>query len=261
MEIAQKVIDVAFAMDMWIFGGYVRDVIVRGEQKFRDLDICCEKEKFCANQFIRTLACFFNVSFHQVNERSSYSNHKVHTLLIRDQTKKQSVRIDIVVYEGTFREWCKDTTVDFSCNLFYSTHDTYIGLRYVPKFLQYTANPMKILLDMTRRKEYIRVWDVKISNECQAGHVLKIHSRAKDLIKRGWFLLDIEVFMSNLMYFELMNHPVTASLCESTFKYMKQLQMSRIIRELPQTEFTKKIEFYLLDTPKTEDSQHVQESS
>ena len=261
MEMAQKVIDIAFAMDMWIFGGYVRDVIVRGEQKFRDIDICCEKKKYCANQFIRTLACFFNITTHQTNEKSMYSNHKLHTLTIQDRGTKQSVRIDVLVYEGTFNKWCKDTTVDFSCNLFYSSYNTYIGLRYVPKFLRYSANPMKTLLDMTRKKECVRIWDVQVIDECQAGHIFKIHLRAKNLMKCGWFFLDLEVFMSNLMFFEMINHPLTLTLCKSTYTYMKKLQTSRIIHELPRSEITKKIGFYLQDTQETEDFPRAQELS
>jgi hypothetical protein len=36
-----EVIDVAFDHGFWVFGGYVRDVIIRGESKYTDIDIGC----------------------------------------------------------------------------------------------------------------------------------------------------------------------------------------------------------------------------
>ena len=261
MEASRKVVDMVFAMDMWIFGGYVRDVFVRGEQKFNDIDVCCEKRAYCANKFIRVLSCVFDVHRHVVTEASRYRAHKHHRFTLEERETGCRLAVDLVIYDGSFDDWCRDgSSVDFSCNLFYSSYDVYIGLRSTPKCLEYASNPLRVLLEMTRQKEFMRIWDVKLGNSrCQAGYILKVHNRAKELVKRGWFLKDLDAFMSDFMSFEMLNHPAAMLICKKAHEFMATLQTRRTVALLPRrSDITDRIESYLRDFLKTGGSQHDQ---
>ena len=236
LAIAKEVIDMAYSMDMWIFGGYVRDVVVRRQKKFGDLDICCSRDTTDVSQFIRMLGTRYDVTSHDVRTfEHTYGSmspgiRKLHKCSVR--VGDVHMRVDVVVYDDSFREWCKEHTVDFSCNLFYMKRDVALGIRYVPDFLKHDPSPMTKLIEMSCAYEFQRIWDVPRTTRPQWINVIRIHDRAKELIKRGWYMPSTPTLMSELMSLEIGNKPYAQEECERTMRIIENVQSGRAIKLL-----------------------------
>jgi len=61
-------------------------------------------------------------------------------------------------YRGTFENWRREKSTDFTCNLFYMSSDTALGIRYIPDEYKHVPNPCRHLINMTKRKEFARIW-------------------------------------------------------------------------------------------------------
>ena len=238
LTLAKELIDMAYAMDMWIFGGYVRDVVVRQEQKFGDIDICCSRNRTNSSQFIRMLSARYDVTLHDERKfkytygAMSPGIKKIHkcTVTVGDV----HVRVDVVSFDGTFADWCHERTVDFTCNLFYTKSDVALGLRYVPDFLKHDSSPIARLVEMTENHEFHRTWDVSNRSTCQCMNVIRIHDRAKELVKRGWYMRSTPTLMSELMSFEIIEKQYAQQECSRSTGIIERIQSLRAIRMLEQ---------------------------
>jgi hypothetical protein len=99
----------------------------------------------------------------------------------------EKIHLDLCKYEGSFEDWRREESTDFTCNLFYVSRDTALGIRYIPKVYKLLSNPIKHLVDMTKRKEFVRIWgdeNLTFKNTCT------ILSRTLSRVKRGWYLIN-----------------------------------------------------------------------
>jgi hypothetical protein len=235
-ELANEVIAMAFAMDMWVFGGYVRDVVVRKQQRFGDLDLCCSRGKTNVAHFIRALGARFDVTMHD-SRRFKYTYgamspgiKRLHKCTVVKGDAR--VRVDVVSFDGSFNHWCEERTVDFTCNLFYMKRDVALGLRYIPECLKHDPAPMQRLMDMTIAHEFHRIWDVSDGPTCHCMHVIKIHRRAETLIQRGWYMPSTPTLMSERMSDEIDEKPYAMAECARIQRSIDQIQSRRAIRML-----------------------------
>lgn len=239
IALAKKVIELAYSMDMWVFGGYVRDVVVRRQTKFGDIDLCCSQDVTDVTQFVRVLGSSFTVDTHDVRVfKHTYGAmspgiRRLHKCTVTDSDGTH-VRVDVVMYDDSFKEWCRERTVDFTCNLFYMKRDVSLGIRYVPDFLKYNPNPMKVLIGMTVSHEFHRMWDIPKTSRPQWQNVLRIHDRAKDLVRRGWHVVSTPVLMSELMSLEIVDKPWACTICCAALRDIEDIQSRRAVSMLEQ---------------------------
>lgn len=224
METAKKVIDVALGMRMWVFGGYVRDVTVRGQKKFKDLDLCCPRGTN-PKDFLRVLRVHHKVSHVRTNPMSGYAcmSFKIEQLFrcVVDDT----LDVEIVVYDGTIREWQNEHTADFSCNLFYQSRDVQLGIRYVPEFLEHEPNPVRTLVEMTQQGIFYRIWD-----GTSVGCIRKIVARAHTIVVHRKMTLRGQL-ISGKMFAALSDSQYIKEICDQTEESIQQFQEDRSITE------------------------------
>lgn len=235
LDLAREVIAIACAMDMWVFGGYVRDVIVRGQQKFNDVDLGCPDKTTNMKQFLRVLSSRFEVNVHREPvTRMHYGAmspglERLHKCVVRDKNGV-SVSVDVAVYES-FNAWCREHTVDFTSNIFYTKRDVALGIRYIPDYLKYDPQPIERLVELTKAGEFRRLWNVPEGRSNQHRNVLRIHDRAKKLVKDGFFL-HIDTFMSGDMSLELMGHEWAIHTSDECLNFIRTLQNRRAAKLL-----------------------------
>lgn len=232
MELAEQVIDVALAMDMWVFGGYVRDVIVRRQKKFGDIDLGCSDKKTNVEQFIRVLGTRFDVDgvrsqkFNVAAEygRMSKGIKRVERFVIND-----TLHIDVVVFDGSFSDWCDEESVDFTSNLFFQSWDTELGIRYAPGRFRHMANPIAELVKMTRDGIFERIWDAN-DEHVNHMHVLQVCTRAKELVRRGFTFKG--TLISPLMEMRMLGYPAIEDRCAEIQEIIDATQTRRSTREM-----------------------------
>lgn len=212
----RDIIDVAFAMDMWVFGGYVRDHVVRGEE-FRDIDLCCSRGSKL-DQFFRVLNTRFKVR--KVHENISQYGmspgmRKVFRCVVND-----TISIDVVVFDGTFEDWRNEHSTDFTCNLFYQTRDVDLGLRFIPPMFRNEANPLRAIKEMTQKGIFYRLWD-----GTNHRHTYRVVDRASDLVNRGFTFRG--KLVSDIMYLGLHGHSFYQTFVREEQKVIEQIQNER----------------------------------
>jgi hypothetical protein len=155
-----RLIKLAYSFDGWIFGGYVRDVIVLKQNKFEDVDIMfpCSAD---VTQFLKCLSAVYGNDFHINEDRVHGSDMYMDRHITRRITVDihDNIDIDICVYDGTFDDWRSVQSTDFSCNLFYTSKDVQLGIRYIPKSFSKEADPIGEIIRMTLLKKFELVWD------------------------------------------------------------------------------------------------------
>ena len=111
--------DVALRYGFWIFGGYVRDVMVRGETSYRDIDIGCTWEQMnFIPKFIEEIGGEVTYDTLQVTGRTQ---HRLFPYVRRIlEVKTQFDSIDLIVF-SSFNDFLIHDCV--SCNMFYKTRD------------------------------------------------------------------------------------------------------------------------------------------
>lgn len=166
MEVAHDIINTALAHDAWVYGGYVRDVVVCGDTKFNDIDICCPYN-VKPIWIIRSLSRRYSVK--ELAHRHAYDDVKsVSTYEIG------GVTVQFVVFDGDFEDWCDSDKTDLTCNLFYQSRNVNLGIRYVPDKYHSHQNPMQEIINLTKLKKFERLTDKYV-----------LH-RIKDMVQRGW---------------------------------------------------------------------------
>lgn len=221
----RDIIDVALGLGMWVFGGYVRDVVIRGQKSFTDIDICCPNGSI-PGDFFRILNTRWGIS--RVHTSLHYSKYgsmskkirKVYTCRVNDE-----IDLDIVLFDGSLKDWTRDETTDFSCNLFYISREVELGLRYVPKLFRYEANPLRKIKELTRDGIFFRIWE-----SAEPALVWKIVHRALMLVEKG-FTFRGEL-ITGLMYLGLSGHTSTRDLCHRSVARIHKLQAVRVAEEL-----------------------------
>lgn len=173
LDIAKYVVNASLAHDAWVFGGYVRDVIVCKEMHFNDIDICCPKDVEPL-WIVRGLSTKYKVEKYNIG--AEYSS-LVDSYLIND-----IVVVQFVLYDGEFSDWVKDYSVDMTCNLFYQSRNVHIGIRYIPDEYRMRLNPVDDILTMTKNKVFER-----ISDPASSYKALKLLGRMRNMVLHyGW---------------------------------------------------------------------------
>lgn len=153
MEIARDVVNASLAHDAWVYGGYVRDVIVCNETDFNDIDICCPKG-VDPIWIIRSLSTKYTLKRYKTPVHYGTNINYINSYIIND-----SVVVQIISYNGDFQDWCDDHSTDMTCNLFYQTRYTHLGIRYIPKKFRTSQNPVHDIITMTKNKVFDRISD------------------------------------------------------------------------------------------------------
>jgi len=171
-----KICNLALSLEGVIYGGYVRDVLVCGHNKFNDIDILWvglgrPRQRF--DMFCRLLSVEWpgKVGVQRLTRRGY--DGEVQRVVIQNVAT-----IDCCIYNGTFEDWRSEHSCDFTCNLFYKSREVQLGIRYVPDYLRYEPDPVNKLLEMTRERRYNVIFN--------GDAWMRIVARAKSLARRGW---------------------------------------------------------------------------
>ena len=182
MDNHERVVKLALCFDAVIFGGYIRDTLIRKEDKFNDIDI------LWYNTIHNSLNSFLNVLFaepwvtsHKVTElRGSRYGDNRHLVKVE---VNNNLNLDIVVFHGTLTSWLCERDCDFSCNLFYKSRKTHLALRYIPDCFDYYPDPFTHILNLTKEKKF-----VSLGNQRSDRYWKRISGRGINLVKKGWLL-------------------------------------------------------------------------
>ena len=193
-----QILDLCFALDFWVFGGYVRDVLVCGKTEFQDIDICVPRSKHsCVDNFLNIISVFYTID---VTRDTKIPNMKYGAMskgikAVVHVTLNNQLKLDLCLFDGSFSDWRDEYSVDMSCNLFYTSRETPLGIRYIPKKYRYLAAPARKLIEMTRNGIFETVYETHPETLVSQGEavaecrkVRHVMRRAKKLIERGWFL-------------------------------------------------------------------------
>ena len=92
--------DIALRYGFWVFGGYVRDVIVRGENTYKDIDIGCTWEQMnLIPKFIEELGGQVTYDTLQVTGRTQHRLFPYVRRILEVKTqKKLQETINIISY-------------------------------------------------------------------------------------------------------------------------------------------------------------------
>lgn len=221
----RDIIDVALGLGMWVFGGYVRDVVIRKQMTFTDIDICCPNGSI-PGDFFRILSTRWGISrVHTSLLRSKYGVMSKKIKRVLSCRVDDRIDLDIVVFDGSLRDWKRDQTTDFSCNLFYISREVELGLRYVPKMFIYRSNPMRTIKELTEQGIFFRIW-----NSSEPALIWRIVRRALALVEKGLTLRG--ELVTDLMYLGLSGHSTMREMCERDIASIHRIQAERVVDEL-----------------------------
>ena len=153
-----EVVKTALKYGFWVFGGYVRDVIVRGDTTYNDIDIGCSWDQMnLVSNLIEDLGEIKILE--DTLERTGRTRHNLFPYIRRIiNIETPECKIDIIVF-SSFHDYLNQP-FDISCNLFYLLCN---GV-YIRGQKDYT--------ELTKQKKFIVF---KISED-----------RVEKLIKNGW---------------------------------------------------------------------------
>jgi hypothetical protein len=183
------IVDVALAFDFWIFGGYVRDVVIRGNEAHPcgDIDVACElKQAPMINTFIRTLATRHDVTvlLDSKDRTTDYGTMSPSlTRLIKLQVG--ATKVDICVFESR-HAWMAEQSCDFTCNLFYQTRTCHLGIRYIPRSMRHRPSPVKDILELTRTGQFQVIYEPFGMSTDETHMINRVCARARTMMERGW---------------------------------------------------------------------------
>lgn len=192
-----RIVDLCFALDFWVFGGYVRDILICAKKEFSDIDICVPKSKHnTVDNFLNALSVFYTTDVTRDTKipDMKYGAMSKGITAVVHVTVNNQLKLDICLFDGELEDWRNEHSVDMSCNLFYTSRDTPLGIRYIPKKYRYLAAPSKKLIEMTRNGIFETVYETRAYSPSQYKAVAEcrkircVMRRAKKLIDRGWFL-------------------------------------------------------------------------
>ena len=177
-----SIIDLALSYNFWVYGGWIRDVVCRGEKKPRDIDIMVPKSQAGrADHFLRVLSVMFpdKVTFESETSGVYFTTGR-HLEKVYNVTAA-GICIDLAFYDGELEDWKSDYTADLSCNLFYMTREVPLGIRYIPWCMRHDPNPAKELIRLTSAGEFTVIYEPGDAE--QIKHVMR---RAFGMVCRGW---------------------------------------------------------------------------
>lgn len=185
MDAEGRIVDLALSFDGWVFGGYVRDTVIRKE-KASDIDICFPEDS-PMRMFLRVLSQSHDIEIvsDRTHVKGLYMSQGIRRLV--KVIVDEKIHLDLCKYEGTFEDWRREESTDFTCNLFYMSRDTSLGLRYIPDIYRTKPNPVKFLIDMTKGKVFSRIWGC---HEPTLKNTFTILSRIESRVKKGWYLVN-----------------------------------------------------------------------
>lgn len=187
-----QIVDLAISYDFWIFGGWVRDVVCRGAKTARDVDIMVPtSQAHRVDHFIKMLSLIHKDA---PVSREVAGHYFTTTRYIKKVVKIQvgTVEVDLCLYDGELEDWKREYTCDLSCNLFYMSREVPIGIRYIPPHFNNLVNPMKKIIEMTRKGEFKVIHEparlsIEESVADREEHKIKyVIRRALRMCNRGW---------------------------------------------------------------------------
>lgn len=220
----REIVKMALGLNMFVFGGYVRDVIVCHKRTFHDIDICCPTGSDPMD-LIRIMQTRWHVNHVRKLPPQQYGHMSRGVELVYKCLVDKKIEVDIVVFDGSFDAWRREHSTDFTCNLFYQSRDTYLGIRYIPKMFRHYANPMNELVKLTRQGIFYRIW-----NGDTHSHVVLITRRARSLVERGMTFRGF--LLSHLMESSLFGHPNMRVICRINKNIIYDIQNGRSIETL-----------------------------
>jgi len=167
-----KIINLALSFGGWVYGGYVRDVLIRETDQFNDIDIAIPETADVET----LLKCFGSVSKHMLvikDDDFAYRTNSVKRLI---KIELDEIKVDLVIV-SSFEDWCNDHSCDMTCNLFYKSSMCQLGLRYVPYDYTVSPDPVGDLIKLTKRKKFLVI---------QANKTAKLEKRILDRVLSGW---------------------------------------------------------------------------
>ncbi len=174
----ERVVDMALGLNFWVFGGYVRDVVVRGDSGFGDIDLGCEAtDEYLIPYFLRMLATDYDVT---VKESRHYGGMSPCMTRIVKITLDDVLAVDLCVFKSR-DAWRSEKSADFTCNLFFQTRTTHLALRYVPPAFKYEPNPVGQIYTMTCDTKF-RV----VHESDDLIHIGRVSDRSRVLTEKGW---------------------------------------------------------------------------
>lgn len=153
-----QVISMALAFGGWVYGGYVRDVLICKADHFNDIDIAIP-EYADIDTFLKCLGALglpMNI-YKDIN--FTYGTNSVNRLI---KIHLDNLSIDLIIVKS-FYSWCDDHSCDLSCNLFYKTGNCQLGLRYIPETFKYSPDPITDILELTENKEFVVIQENRTS--------------------------------------------------------------------------------------------------
>ena len=183
METADTVIRIALTFGGWVFGGYVRDVMVRNAEKFSDVDIMFPTYTSDLNHFVKVLKAVYGNDV-TVHSDTSYPTgmYMSDRIIRRVFVTVKDVDVDLCLYDGKIEDWKKERSTDFTCNLFYTSTEVDLGIRYIPKSLELSGDPIDELLTMTREAKFEIAWE----GQYKMDKLNRLAGRALSMMERGW---------------------------------------------------------------------------
>ena len=117
------VVHVALKYGFWIFGGYVRDVIIRGENTYRDIDIGCSWDQmYFIPKFLKDLGDY-DVEDDTLQRTGKTQHSKFPFIRRMLKIKTHFETIDIIVFSSFNDFLVQDGAEKVSCNNFYMMRD------------------------------------------------------------------------------------------------------------------------------------------
>jgi hypothetical protein len=184
----QRIVDLALSFDFWVFGGWVRDVLVCGKKEFGDIDIGCSLDQTDLTKiFLRVLSTEYDVVVIS-DKKDAYgamSRCLKRTMKLRIGGE---VSVDLCIF-SSFENFENERSCDFSCNLFYRTRECPLAIRYTPREFQFRPTPVTDLLKLTVPGKFRAIYEPHSNNvERENLRILHVCERLVKIVKKGWFL-------------------------------------------------------------------------
>jgi hypothetical protein len=119
-----RILDLCFAMNFWVFGGYVRDVMICGKKEFNDIDICVPRSKHdSVDSFLNALSVFYTIDVTRDTKipDMTYGAMSKGITAVVHVTVNNTLKLDLCLFDGSLYDWRTEYSVDMSCNLFYTS--------------------------------------------------------------------------------------------------------------------------------------------
>ena len=152
-----------------VVSGFVRDVIIRGEDTFKDIDIICDLAK--KDELVKIIGGTIISSKKYVSDKFYTTCKYMIAILLND------VIYDVRFFDSV-QDWKDEKSGEFTTSLFYIAKD-HLGVQFMPE-----GETLPSLLDLVRNR-HIKVL-YKGDNK---GNLFDIRERKYKFVKRGWKII------------------------------------------------------------------------